>query len=170
MLATQSQSQSHTYALTHSIRFMADNLLNLLRDLIRENGLSPDKLAGDRDDLVRAITAWLTSGHLEKVVIEFYRPGAQVADARWDFPVAYTGSGVEDDMWRDKNYLRQLIAKAKRPASDCSYRVVLFHSPGARHVDGFSSCTMRGTGTLVARQAGTTIATGHLTAGAIYWR
>jgi Bacterial HORMA domain 2 len=159
-----------TYALTHSIRFMADNLLNLLRDLIRENGLSPDTLIGDREDLVRAITAWLASGHLTKVVIEFYRPGALLADARWDFPVAYTGSGVEDDMWRDKNYLRQLIAKAKCPSSDCSYRVVLFHNPGAPDVDGFSSCTMRGTGALVARQAGTAIATGHLTAGITYWR
>ncbi len=38
-------------------------------------------------------------------------------------------------MWLDKNYLRQLIAKAKRPSSDCSYRVVLFARPqGLAHV------------------------------------
>ena len=166
MLATHTS----TYALTHSITFMADNLLNLLRDLVRENGLSPAKLMGDRDDLARAIVSWLESGHLTKVVIEFYKPGALTADARWDFPVAYTGSGVEDDMWRDKNYLRQLIAKAKRPSSDCSYRVVLFHGAGAPAVEGFSSCSMLGTGALLARQAGTAIATGHLTAGITYWR
>ena len=157
MLATYATST--TFARTHSINFMADNLLNLLRDLIRENGLSPEKLMGSRDNLTRAITTWLESGHLTTVVIEFYRPGATLADARWDLPVAYTGSGTEDDMWRDKNYLRQLIAKAKRPSADCSYRVVLFHSHGAPEVDGFSSCTMLGTGTLVARQAGTAIAT-----------
>ena len=85
-----------------------------------------------------------------------------------ELPVAYDGSGVEDDMWVDKNYLRQLIAKAKRPATDCSYRIVLFTSPGAQRVAGFSDCSLLPTGSLVARSAGTVIATGHMTPGGTY--
>src|SRR5947207_10080469 len=103
----------------------------------------------------------LRSGHLTTIVIEFYRPGCSAAAARWEFPIGYTGSGVADDMWLDKNYLRQLIAKSKRPTSDCSYRILLSTSHGAPTVDGFCDCSFLSTGQLVARQAGTVIATGH---------
>ena len=159
-----------TYAQTHSVVFLSDNLRNTLREVIRENGLSPEKLMQDWVTIERGIHAWLRSRHLTGIVIEFFRPGAPEAAARWDFPIGYTGSGVVDDMWLDKNYLRQLIAKSKRPTSDCSYRIVLSTSHGAPHVDGFSDCSFLSTGQLVARQAGTVIATGHMTAGVTYWR
>ena len=116
------------------------------------------------------IRTWLSSGHLTRIIVEFFRPGASEAAARWDFPIGYTSSGVDDDMWLDKNYLRQLIAKSKRPTSDCTYRIILSTKSGAPHVTGFSNCTLLSTGQLVARQAGTVIATGHMTAGVTYWR
>ena len=153
MQATMVATRATTYALTHSITFMNDNLLNTLREVIREHGLSPDKLMNDRDTLARGITTWLRSGHLTDVVVEFYKPGGTTAEARWEFPVRYAGSGVDDDMWLDKNYLRQLIAKAKRPSADCSYRVILLTTRGRANVSGFSSCTLLSTGALVARHA-----------------
>ncbi len=158
------------YAKTYSVVFLSDNLRNTLREVIRENGLCPEKLMQDWKTIERGIRTWLNSGHLTRIVIEFFRPGAAQTAARWDFPIGYTGSGVDDDMWLDKNYLRQLIAKSTRPTSDCSYRIVLSTSHGAPKVDGFSDCTFLSTGQLVARQAGTVIATGHMTAGATYWR
>ena len=109
---------THTYSRTHSIVFLSDNLRNTLREIIRENGLSPDKLMQDWETIERGIRTWLQSGHLNKVVVEFYRPAALVASARWEFPIGYSGSGVDDDMWLDKSYLRQLIAKSARPTSD----------------------------------------------------
>ena len=159
-----------TYTQTHSVTFLSDNLRNSLREVIRENGLSPEKLMQDWETIERGIRTWLTSGHLTRIVIEFYRSGSGEAAARWDFPVDYTSSGVDDDMWLDKNYLRQLIAKSKRPTPDCTYRITMSTRSGAAHVDGFSDCTLLSTGQLVARQAGTIIATGHMTAGVTYWR
>jgi hypothetical protein len=163
---------AHTtvYAQTHSVVFLSDNLRNTLREVIRENGLSPEKLMQDWVTIERGIHTWLRSRHLTRIVIEFFRAGASEAAVRWEFPISYTGSGVDDDMWLDKNYLRQLIAKSKRPTSDCSYRIVLSTSHGAPAVDGFSDCSFLSTGQLVARQAGTVIATGHMTAGVTYWR
>jgi hypothetical protein len=159
-----------TYAQTHSIIFLSDSLRNTLREVIRENGLSPEKLMQDWETIERGIRTWLRSGHLTNIVVEFFRPGATAATARWEFPIGYTGSGVDDDMWLDRNYLRQLIAKAKRPTSDCSYRILLSTSNSAPNVDGFCDCTFLSTGQLTARQAGTVIATGHMTAGVTYWR
>jgi hypothetical protein len=163
-------AQTTTFTQTHSIVFLSDNLRNTLREVIRENGLSPERLMQDWETIEDGIRAWLRSGHLTNVVIEFFKPGAMAVSARWEFPIGYLGSGVDDDMWLDKNYLRQLIAKATRPTSDCRYRIVLSTKPGAPTVDGFSDCTFLSTSHLSARQAGTVIATGHITAGVTYWR
>lgn len=165
-----STAYSQAFSQTHSIIFMSDNMRNTLREVIRENGISPEKLVQDWATIERGIRSWLQSGHLNNVVVEFFKPGATEASARWEFPVGYTGSGIDDDMWLDKNYLRQLIAKAKRPTSDCTYRILLCTDDGAPAVSGFTSCSFLGTGKLSARQAGTVIATGHMTAGVTYWR
>ena len=84
---------THTYSRTHSIVFLSDNLRNTLREVIRENGLSPDKLMQDWETIERGIRTWLQSGHLNEVVVEFCRPGALVASARWEFPIGYSGIG-----------------------------------------------------------------------------
>jgi hypothetical protein len=169
-MATQVYAYTRAFTQTHSIVFLSDNLRNTLREVIRENGLSPEKLMQDWETIERGIQTWLRTGHLNKIVVEFYKSGALAASARWEFPIGYAGSGVDDDMWLDKAYLRQLIAKSARPASDCTYRIVLCTDIGAPTVVGFTDCTFLATGQLAARQAGIVIATGHMTAGATYWR
>lgn len=163
-------TQTYVYARSHSITFFSDNMRLALRELIRENGLDPDKLMQDWSTLQRGIRTWLETGHLKLVVVEFYRFGSSAAIARWDFPVSYSGSGVDDDMWLDKEYLRKLMAKAARPTSQCTYRIILCTNAGAPFVQGFESCSFLSTGQLSARHAGTVIATGHMTAGVTYWR
>lgn len=163
---------AYAYNRTNSIVFLADNMRNALRDVIRENGLSPQRLMDEWDSWVqKAVRAWADSGHLRKIVIEFYKSGAATATARWDFPIEYTGSGIDDDMWLDKAYLRQLIAKAAKPTSDCVYRIVLTHDPNPPSVPdtNLTSVAFLSTGQLSARSAGTIIATGHVTASATYW-
>jgi hypothetical protein len=167
-MATYTYAQIFTQ--THSIVFLSDNLRNTLREVIRENGISPQKLMQDWEAIERGIHTWLQTGHLNSIVVEFFKPGASAASARWEFPIGYTGSGVDDDMWLDKAYLRQLIAKSARPTTDCTYRILLCKGVGAPKVAGFTDCAFLSTGQLAARQAGTVIATGHMTADVTYWR
>jgi len=161
---------TQTFTQTHSIVFLSDNLRNTLREVIRENGISPSKLMQDWETIEQGIKTSLHSGHLNNIVVEFFRPFSSVASARWEFPIGYVGFGVSDDMWLDKWYLRQLIAKSARPSTDCTYRILLCTDPGAPAVAGFTSCSFLSTDGLSARQAGTVIATGHVTAGVTYWR
>jgi hypothetical protein len=169
-MATQTYAYSRAFTQVHSIVFLSDNLRNTLREVIRENGISPDKLVQDWGTIQKGIQTWLRSGHLNNIVVEFFRPGATASSARWEFPIGYAGSGVDDDMWLDKNYLRQLIAKSARPSTDCSYRILLCTDPGRPYVEGFVDCSFLSTGNLAARQAGTVIATGYMTAAVTYWR
>src|SRR5580692_3414414 len=161
---------SHVFNQAHSFVFLSDNMRNVLREVIRENKISPEKLMQDWETIERGIKTWLYSGHLNNIVVEFFKPGSSEADARWDFPIRQAGSGVVDDMWLDKNYLRQVIEKSKRPSSDCTYRILLSTDDGAPEVSGFTRCSFFSTGQMTARQAGTVIATGHVTASATYWR
>ena len=158
-----------TVTRTHAVTFMTDKLRNVLRDIIRENGLDPDALMGSWEIIGRGLRTWLSSGHLRKLVIEFYEPASGALTARWDIPVAYTGLGDVDDMWIDRDYLRQIVAKAKRPTASSYYQVV-FDAPGAPDVAGFVSCTYRNTGALVSRDAGTAVGTGYMSANLSYWR
>jgi hypothetical protein len=160
---------AHTYNRSHAIVFMSDYLRLALREVIWENGLNPNKLVQDWETVERGIDTWLRSGHLKRIVIEFYKPGTSQASARWEFPIVYSGSGVDDDMWLDNAYLRRLIAKSARPTVDCTYRVILSTAPEAPHVNGFADCNFLSTDRLIARQAGTVIATGYMTAGVAYW-
>ena len=169
-MASQAHAYTRLFAHTHNVVFMSDNLRNTLREVIRENGISPDKLMQDWETIEQGIKTWLRSGHLNNIVVEFFKPGATASSARWEFPIGYAGTGVHDDMWLDKNYLRQLIAKSARPSSDCTYRVVLCTNPGRPAVAGFVDCSFLSTGTLAARAAGTVIATGNMTAAVTYWR
>ena len=160
----------HTYARTHTAVFVSDKLRNFLKILVRHYGLDPQGVVDAWSDWVdRAARMWLETGHLRSVVIEFYRPGYDTVSARWDFPISYDGNGA-DDMWIDRMFLEDSFAKAKAPPPGCSYRVVLITDPNRPDVDGVSRTTLRSISALVARDAGTVIATPDLMASARYYR
>ena len=92
-----------------------------------------------RTGSIAAARTWLETGDLQKIVIEFYRPGAASASARWDFPIRYDGNGV-DEMWVDRDFLDRLDREGgARRRAGCTYRIVLRPSAGApdraRHGD-----------------------------------
>lgn len=165
-----SSTYAITYSRTHTAAFVADNIRNVVRDIIREGGLDPTKLMDDWQTVGPAIKIWLESGHLEKIVIEFFIPGSNTASARWDFPITYDGSGVDDDMWVSKEHIIRTIAKASKPPSNAVYRVILINSPGRPDVPGMVNAEFKSTAGLICRNAGTSIATSDIMAGLQYWR
>ena len=66
-MSTQTYAQVLSQA--HSIIFLSDNMRKTLREVIRENGISPEKLMQSWDTLERGIQAWLHSGHLNNIVV-----------------------------------------------------------------------------------------------------
>jgi hypothetical protein len=159
-----------TYTRTHTATFVADNIGNLLRNIINYYGLDPENLLDDWKTISNGMKIWLESEDLKNITIEFYKSGQTVAEARWDFPISYDGSGVGDDMWVDNFHLQRTLGKAPKPSADCHYRITLRVSPGAIDVDGFSDCQLLSTEKLRARSTGTVIATGDIMASGTYWR
>src|SRR6185312_10698865 len=101
-------SSVHTLARTHTSVFVSDKLRNFLKLLVRHYGLDPQGVLDAWSDWVdRAARTW---------------PGSNDAVARWDFPIRYDGNGV-DEMWIDRLFFEDSLAKAKAPPAGCSYRI-----------------------------------------------
>jgi hypothetical protein len=69
---------------THSVTYVADNILKSFKDIIRESGLSPSKFADNWDVNQRGIRSWLESGHLRRIVLEIFHPVTGALILRWD--------------------------------------------------------------------------------------
>lgn len=161
---------NHAYARSHTSVYVSDKLRNLLKILVRNHGLDPQKIVDAWSDWVdRAARTWLESGHLSAIVIEFYWPSSNIAVARWDFPIRYDGNGA-DEMWVDRQFFEGSFAKAKPPPFGCSYRIVLKTLSGHPLVAGVGNTTLRSINGLTAREVGTVIATPDIMASARYYR
>jgi hypothetical protein len=162
----------NTYA--HSVTHVADNMLHSLHQIIRESGLSPEKLVGEWKSLRLAISTWLNSGHLRMVILEVYDPAVGFPDGliapRWDFEIYY-GSAGNGSMWVNTEDIKYHIRKAGMWPSQCEYRVVLTTSPNEPYVTGWSDTQLRSTAGFIRQSIGTTIdGNGHISAGSAYWR
>lgn len=158
-----------SYTRAHTAAYVSDKMRNLIKLLVQHYGLDPTALVDAWSDWVdRASRTWLQSGHLQKIIIEFYKPGTTVALGRWDFPIRYDGNDV-DEMWVDKQFLRQTFDKPPRPPAGCVYRILLL-APGGDHVAGVSTTSFHSLNGLTAREAGTVIATPDIMASMTYYK
>ncbi len=157
----------------HSVTHVADNMIHSLHQIIRESGLSPEKLVGEWGSLRRAISTWLNSGHLDMVILEVYDPDFGIPDGlvhRWDFDIYY-GSAGDGSMWANTEDIKYHIRKAGLWPSQCEYRVILVTRPNEPYVNGCSDTQLRSTAGFVRQSIGTTIdGNGYISAGSAYWR
>jgi hypothetical protein len=141
------------YTRAHTAKFLSDKMRNLLKYLIQHYDLCPVKLVDAWTGWVdKAARSWLETGHLEKFVI----------------PIRYDGNGA-DDMWVDQDFYIGAFAKSQTPPRNAIYRILLQPKRGAPDV-GLADAQYLALGGLVAREAGTAIATPDLMASMTYYR
>lgn len=158
------------YSYTQSVTYVADNILKSLKDIIVLSGLDPAKLVGDWAVLLRGISAWIESKHLESVSIEFFDQTTDSLITRWDIEVSYTWDASAGTFWTDTDQLRYAIKKAGVAPSQARYRVFVSNKSGRPDVSGWNSCTARSTDGMVRQSLGTTVEHNGLGASASYWR
>lgn len=158
------------YSRTHSVTYVADNILMSLKDILRLSGLNPARLVDSWDSNMRALRTWLDSGHLQCVVIEIYNPKTDSLVTRWDVEVVYNWSSGDGSFWTDTEQLKYHIRKAGLAPSEASYRLLMDNKPGRPDVEGWSSTTYRSTDGMVRQSLGSTIEHSGLGASTAYWR
>lgn len=155
---------------THSITYVADNILRSFKDIIRLSGLDPGQIADDWTVLHNGISTWIASGHLEKVILEIYNPITDALVGRWDVEIVYAYTDGSGAFWTDTDGIRYAIQKAGLHPSSCRYQIKVTTKAGRQHVNGWSSTTFRSTAGLVEQRIGTTVDASGLGGGFSYYR
>lgn len=154
---------------THSVTYVADNILKSFKDIIRLSGLDPSKFANHWDSNMRAIKTWLGTGDLQQVVLEIFNPRTGTLIVRWDIDIVYGWSG-DGSFWTDTEQLKYAIRKAGLAPSDATYDIVLQNKAGRPDVAGWGSGSLRSTDGFVRHSLGSTIEHYGLGGSTAYWR
>ena len=157
------------YSYTHSVTYVADNILKSFKDIIRLSGLDPTQLVEDWTTNMLALKTWLASGHLTCVVLEVYNPKTDALVGRWDVDVVYGAAG-DGNFWTDTDQIRYHILKAGLWPSQARYRLILRTKDGRPDVVGWGSATLRSTAGFVRHSLGATMEHNGLGGSAAYWR
>ncbi len=155
---------------THSVTYVADNILKSFKDILRLSGLDPSGLVASYESKMRALKTWLSTGDLEAVVLEVFDPKTGALIVRWDIDVVYNWSTGDGSFWTDTEQLKYHIRKAGVAPSDASYTLLLQTKPGRPDVDGWSKASYRSTDGMVRQSLGSTIEHNGLGGNTAYWR
>lgn len=158
------------YSYTHSVTYVADNILKSLKDIVRLSGLDPTKLVDGWDSNMRALRTWLDTGDLRKIVLEIFDSQTDALITRWDIDIVYSWSSGDGSFWTDTDQLKYAIKKAGIASGQASYRLLMDNKPGRPDVQGWSSATYRSTDGMVRQSLGSTIEHSGLGGSAAYWR
>lgn len=158
----------HSY--THSVVYVADNILKSIKDIIRDSGLDPAAFVGDWEINLRGISTWLATGDLRKVVLEIFDPATDALILRWDLDIVYAWTGGDGSFWTDTDQLKYAIRKAGLVPSQARYRFLLDNKPGRPDVAGWSSTSFRSTDGMIRQSLGSTIEHNGLGARTSYLR
>jgi hypothetical protein len=154
---------------THSVTYVADNILKSLKDIIHMSGLNPSTFVSGWENNSRAIRAWMDSQHLERVVLEIFNPTNNNLLFRWDIDIVYGWTG-DGSFWTDTEALRYAIKKAGVAPSEAKYELILKNKPGYPTVAGWGDVDFRSTAGMVRQGVGSAVEHLGLGANASYWR
>jgi len=155
---------------THSVVYVADNILKSLKDIIRLSELDPSNLADSWETNLRALRTWLETKDLERVVLEIFHPITDALIVRWDIDVVYSWSSGNGSFWTDTSQLKYHILKAGVAPKDARYELLMHTKPGRPDVPGWSRGSYRSTAGMVRQSLGSTVEHYGLGASAAYWR
>lgn len=155
---------------THSVTYVADNILKSLKDIIRLSGLDPAKFVSDWELNLRGIKAWIESKDLTKVMLQITDPKTGALIIRWDIDVVYDWNSGDGSFYTDTEQLKYAIKKAGVAPAEAKYDLWLKHKPGAPAVVGWNDGTMLSTSGFVQQSLGSTVQHSGLGANTSYWR
>jgi hypothetical protein len=159
------------WSYAHSVTYVTDNVLRSLKEIVRQSGLDPAKIADQWDVLHQGIKTWMESRHLERIVLEVYAPRTpDDALGRWDVEISYAYSDSDGLFWTDTDAIRYAILKAGVYPKDALYDIKVTTKPGRPAVAGWVTTTLRSTSGMIEQRIGTAIEARGLSGGLSYYR
>jgi hypothetical protein len=158
------------YSYTHSVTYVAENILKSLKDIIRLSGLDPAEFVRDWELHLRGVSGWLQSGDLECVKLDIFHPRTGELLFQWNIEISYSWTGGDGNFWTDTDQLKYAIRKAGLAPSEAKYDLRLKTKPGRHDIAGWSKTTERSTEGMVRQSLGTTVEHSGLSGSTSYFR
>ncbi len=158
------------YSYTHSVTYVADNILKSLKDIIRLSGLDPAAFVQDWDLHMRGVNGWLQSGDLECVKLDIFHPRTGEMIFQWNIEISYSWTGGDGSFWTDTEQLKYAIRKAGLVPSEAKYDLRLKTKPGRHDITGWGTAAARSTEGMVRQSLGTTVEHSGLSGNTSYLR
>lgn len=155
---------------THSVTHVADNIMKSLKDIIRLSGLDPAEFVDDWASTSMALKTWIESQHLQKVMLEIYRPDNDKLIIRWDIDIVYNWSTDGGTFATDTEQLRYAILKSGIAPENAKYRILMSNKDGRPDVQGWSKTQTRSLDGMVQQSLGSTVEHSGLGGTTAYWR
>jgi len=156
---------------THSVTYVADNILKSLKDILVLSGLDPTNMTDSWQTKLLGIKTWLQSGHLERVSLEIFDPRDDELILRWDLEVVYGWSASGDgNFYTDTDLFKYHIRKTGLIPSQARYRIILQNKDGRPDVPGWGPADYKSTYGMVKQSLGSAIEHHGLGTNAGYWR
>jgi hypothetical protein len=165
-MSTFTVAIAHTYA--HTVAHVTTKMLLTLKEIIRQIGLDPSTFTDDWDTYEQAISTWLNSRHLQKVILEVYDPSTNMLVTAWEIDIVYVSIG-DGSMWVDTDAIRYAIQKAGCVPSTCRYEIVLETAAGHPDVPKWGRVRLRSRDGFKRYSLGATIGGDGLSAQTAYW-
>jgi hypothetical protein len=165
-MSTFTVATAYTYA--HTVTHVTTKMLLTLKEIIRQVGLDPSSFAEDWQTYELAISTWLNSRHLQKVILEVYDPSTSKLATAWEIEIVYVSIG-DGAMWVDTDAIRYAILKAGCVPSTCRYDIVVQTAAGRPDVPKWGSVRLRSRDGFRRYSLGATIGGDGLSAQAAYW-
>jgi hypothetical protein len=160
----------NVYSYTHSVTYVAENILKSLKDIIRLSGLDPAEFVKDWDLHMRGIDGWLRSQDLERVKLDIYHPTTGALLFQWNIEISYGWTSGDGSFWTDTEQLKYAIRKAGLAPSEAKYDLRLKLKPGHHEITGWGTGAARSTDGMVRQSLGTTIEHSGLSGSTSYLR
>lgn len=158
------------YSYTHSVTYVAENILKSLKDIIRLSGLDPAEFVSDWELNLRGVNGWLQSGDLERVMLDIYHPRTGELLFQWNIDISYSWNGGDGSFWTDTEQLKYAIRKAGLVPREAKYDLRLKTKPGRHDIAGWSKAASRSIEGMVRQSLGTTIEHNGLSGSTSYLR
>lgn len=156
----------------YPVTYVSNEVLNFLIRIIDRRGLNLDYINVHKNTLVDGLFTWLSTRHLEKLILEIYDSSTDKVLERFDMCFEYSAvvPTTSDSIFESNlKKLEDFLEKLPKLSSNSNYRVIVILSEGAPEVPGWSPTSLRPVDHLKNLKLGGLIKADYIGVAMEYW-
>lgn len=156
----------------YPITYVSNEVLNFLIRIVDRRGLDLGYINRNKNIISDGLFSWLSTRHLEKLILEIYDTGKNRVVERFDMNFEYSAvvPSTQDSIFETNlRKLEDFLENLPSLHSNLAYRIVAVVGPGAPEVPGWSPTKLRSVDHLGNQNLGGMIKADYIGVAMEYW-